>query len=286
MYYHSSSAPVPMSVAEITAKLDVEGLRAKGHLVHVQGCSVTLDTGLEEGMQWLAATLALPNAGRHPTGSDAIAAAAGDPPAQEMRAQEQLLHEWLERHDAPDDDFLQQFNTYTLDKWDHYTHLRIAWLLLTRHGRKQGMDLIFGGIRSFIENSPHTQRKDTGRGTTFHQTMTYFWAHMVHFSIERMQTQYPFLSREMLDKYAPGHSQRQQAAAEQASAASADAGLGSSGTSAPELPPFKRFLLLNPALSNGGYFLEFYSRERMLLDPTARSQVRPVDCTPHPTAGV
>ena len=268
MYYANSSAPVPMSIAEITAKLDVEGLRAKGHLVHVQGCSVTHDTGLEEGMQWLAATLALPNAGRHPTGSDAIAAAAGDPPAQE-----QLLHEWLERYDAPDDDFLQQFNAYTLDKWDHYTHLRIAWLLLTRHGRKQGMDWIFGGIRSFIENSPHTQRKDTGRGTTFHQTMTYFWAHMVHFSIERMQTQRPFLSREMLDKYAPGHSQRQQVSGVPASAACASA--GSSGTNAPELPPFKRFLLLNPVLSNGGYFLEFYSRERMLLDPTARSQVPP-----------
>ena len=278
---HNSSAPVPMSIAEITAKLDVEGLRAKGHRVHVQGCSVTLDTGLEEGMQWLAATLALPNAGRHPTGSDAIAAAAGDPPSQEMGAQEQLLHEWLERHDAPDDVFLQQFNTYTLDKWDHYTHLRIAWLLLTRHGRKQGMELIFGGIRSFIENSPHTQRKDTGRGTTFHQTMTYFWAHMVHFCIERMQAQYSFLSREMLDKYAPGHSQRQQVAAEQEqaaqSAASADAGC--SGMSAPELPPFKRFLLLNPVLSNGGYFLEFYSRERMLLDPTARSQVPYAPCT-------
>jgi hypothetical protein len=224
-------------------------------------------------MQWLVTTLALPNAGRHPTGSDAIAAAAGHPPPQEMSAQEQLLHEWLERDDAPDDIFLQQFNTYTLDKWDHYTHLRIAWLLLTRHGRQQGMDLIFEGIRLFIENSSHTQRKDTGRGTTFHQTMTYFWAHMVHFSIARMQTQYPFLSREMLDKYAPGHSQRQQVG-EQASAASADA--GSSGMSAPELPPFKRFLLLNPVLSNGGYFLEFYSRERMLLDPTARSQVRTV----------
>ncbi len=269
-----------MSIAEITAKLDVEGLRAKGHRVHVQGCSVAHNTGLEEGMRWLAATLALPNAGRHPTGSDAIASAAGHPPSQEMGAQELLLHEWMERRDAPDDVFLQQFNTYSLDKWDHYTHLRIAWLLLTRHGRKQGMDLIFGGIRSFIENSPHTQRKDTGRGTTFHQTMTYFWAHMVHFSIERMQTQYPFLSRQMLDKYAPGHSPRQQVAADQALAASAAA--GSSGTSAPDLPPFKRFLLLNPVLSNGGYFLEFYSRERMLLDPTARSQVRPVHCTPHP----
>jgi hypothetical protein len=41
----------------------------------------------------------------------------------------------------------------------------------------------------------------------------------------------------------------------------------------PALLPFKRFLLLNPVLSNGGYFLEFYSRERILLDPTARSQV-------------
>jgi hypothetical protein len=222
-----------MSVEEVTAKLDVSGLRSKGHRVHVQACSCRLGTGLDDGMQWLVRTLALPDAGRHP----AAGAAAPAAPAQPVSAQEQLLGEWLERQDSPDDDFLQQFNSYTLDKWDHYTHLRVAWLLLTRHCRQQGMRLIFSGIKAFIENSALTQRKDTGRGTTFHETMTYFWAHMVHYCIVR--SEFSWSPRPVVIP--------------------SDA--------------FKRFLFLNPALSNGGLFLEFYSRERMLLDPTARSEV-------------
>ena len=74
----------------------------------------------------------------------------------------------------------------------------------------------------------------------------------------------PFVSRELLHKFVP---------------AQADAILQcvpsplSESEPVPALLPFKRFLLLNPVLSNGGYFLEFYSRERILLDPTARSQV-------------
>lgn len=187
MYGHTEHAPTPMSVEEITAKLDVAGLRAKGHHVHVQSCSCNRNFGLHEGMQWLVDILATPNAGRHPSAVDAVAAASANAPPQQLSAQEQMLHEWLERVDLPDDVFLQQFDTYTLDKWDHYTHLRVAWLLLSRHGRQQGMDLIFNGIKSFIQHSPHTQRKDTARGTTFHQTMTYFWVHMVHFSMQRAQ---------------------------------------------------------------------------------------------------
>ena len=231
IYDHSEEAPPAMCVEEVTAKLDVSGLRSKGHHVHVQACSCRLGTGLNEGMQWLVRTLALPDAGRHP-------AAAPAAPAQPLSAQEQLLSEWLERRDSPDDDFLQQFNSYTLDKWDHYTHLRIAWLLLTRHGRQQGMRLIFSGIKAFIENSALTQRKDTGRGTTFHQTMTYFWAHMVHYCIMRSEFSWSASRPDMSQSDA-----------------------------------FKRFLLLNPVLSNGGLFLEYYSRERMLLDATARSEV-------------
>lgn len=240
MYAHSKSTAVAMSIEEITAKLDVPGLRSKGHHVHVQACSCKLNTGLQEGMQWLVNTLALPDAGRHPSANEANAAVVAEP-ARPMSVQEQQLHEWLQRDDSSDEEFLQQFSSYTLDKWDHYTHLRIAWLLLTIHGRQRGMDLIFSGIKAFIENSPLTQRKDSARGTTFHQTMTYFWVHMIHYSIKRSE------------------------------------GLGSwtrnSAAQASDLSPFKRLLLLNPVLCDGGYFLQFYSRERMLLEPTARSQV-------------
>ena len=46
------------------------------------------------------------------------------------------------------------------------------------------MKLIFERIKSFIERSPRTARGGGGnnnRGTTFHETMTYFWIHMVDF---------------------------------------------------------------------------------------------------------
>lgn len=75
---------------------------------------------------------------------------------------------WLEVVDEPDDEFLKKFDTFTLEKWDHRTHLRIAWVLLTRHGRRQGMKKIFDGIKKYIELSGKTRN-------TFHETMTYFW---------------------------------------------------------------------------------------------------------------
>ena len=102
---------------------------------------------------------------------------------------ESQLEEWLSREDEPAEVFLDQLRDYTLDSWDHYTHLRIAYLLLSMHGRREGMQLIFRDIKSFIENSPRTRRGGTSdaaanRGTTFHETMTYFWVHMVHYAME------------------------------------------------------------------------------------------------------
>lgn len=90
--------------------------------------------------------------------------------------------------DDPDEEFLAKLRDFTLDSWDHYTHLRLAFILLNKHGRREGMKLIFNDIKAFIENSPRTSRGGTGgsgnRGTTFHETMTYFWVHMVHYAIE------------------------------------------------------------------------------------------------------
>ena len=90
---------------------------------------------------------------------------------------------WLRRDDEPDDVFLGALRDYSLDSWDHYTHLRLAWILLGRHGRKEGMRQIFEAIKNFIENSDRTKR-GSGRGTTFHVTMTYFWVNMVDFAMK------------------------------------------------------------------------------------------------------
>lgn len=98
------------------------------------------------------------------------------------------LEEWLTREDDSAEVFLTKLRDFTLDVWDHYTHLRIAYLLLKQHGRREGMALIFRDIKAFIGNSPRTKRGGSGggdtRGTTFHETMTYFWTHMVHYAME------------------------------------------------------------------------------------------------------
>ena len=76
-----------------------------------------------------------------------------------------------------DDEFLRQFESCTLTNWSHRTHLRMAWLYLTRDGRRIGINKIFDGIKNFIQTSP------VARKTTFHFTMTYFWIQMIDLAI-------------------------------------------------------------------------------------------------------
>jgi hypothetical protein len=89
------------------------------------------------------------------------------------------LESWIARaaHDAPPAEFLAQFHAYTLPAWDHYTHVRLAHVVLTTHGRQRGKDILFDGIRAYIAHSPQA----TGR--SFHVTMTYFWIQLVHYAI-------------------------------------------------------------------------------------------------------
>jgi len=94
--------------------------------------------------------------------------------------EETLLEKWLAVEDEPDDEFIEKLLKFDLETWDHRTHLRIAWIYLTKYGRKEGLKLIFEGIKNFIANSKRTTRS---KGTTFHETLTYFWAHMVHYAI-------------------------------------------------------------------------------------------------------
>lgn len=50
------------------------------------------------------------------------------------------FEEWLSRaeKDVPAETFLEQFYAYDLPNWDHYTHLRLAYILLLKHGRREG----------------------------------------------------------------------------------------------------------------------------------------------------
>jgi hypothetical protein len=99
------------------------------------------------------------------------------------KKQASLFIGWLKRVDQADDVFLQEIRDFSAQVWDHYTHLRLAFVVLKQNGRQKAIPQIFDLIRSFIENSKRTN------GKTFHVTMTYFWIHMIHFAIVQTGTQ-------------------------------------------------------------------------------------------------
>ncbi|KAJ7020234.1 ADP-ribosylation factor [Mycena alexandri] len=166
---------------------------------------------------------------------------------------EERLPEWLARaeSDSPAADFLQQFEAITLPAWDHYTHIRIAYLLLIQFGRQKGKDKIFRGIEKYIASSAQT------RGRTFHVTMTYFWIQIVHFGIRSTP---PLI-----------HSD-------------ADSGLGariSEPEESIEHDDFPRFLLLNPFVAEGNLWADYYSKGVMMSVEAKGGMVLP-DIKPLP----
>ena len=50
------------------------------------------------------------------------------------------LESWVARAstDSSPEEFLEQFNNFNLPAWDHYTHIRIAYIILTTFGRQKG----------------------------------------------------------------------------------------------------------------------------------------------------
>ena len=198
VFANKQDLPNALRAHEIMEKFDIEAKIAAGRAINVVECCAVTGEGIFEGMEWIIRTLR-ENTARGslppppPQGGGSSSSGGGQEgkalTAEEAEAKrlEQVLLEWLERVDEDDDLFLQKLADATLDSWDHRTHLRIAWLLLSRHGRREGMRQIFEGIKSFIERSPRTRRgadgKGDGRGTTFHETMTYFWVHMVDYAM-------------------------------------------------------------------------------------------------------
>lgn len=53
------------------------------------------------------------------------------------------LEEWLHRTegDMPAEEFVARFEAYDLPMWDHYTHIRLAFLLLVGLGRQKGQSV-------------------------------------------------------------------------------------------------------------------------------------------------
>ncbi|KAJ6531374.1 ADP-ribosylation factor [Mycena vulgaris] len=167
---------------------------------------------------------------------------------------ESKLAAWLERaeRDASPDVFLRQFETLALPAWDHYTHIRIAYLLLTVHGRQKGKDLIFDGIERYIAKSEQT------RGRTFHVTMTYFWIQIVHFGMRGMPPASPVDAESISETSSTGTLVDDKSADD-----------------------FARFLLINPFVADGNLWAEYYSKE-VMMSPGAKAGMVLPDKKPLP----
>lgn len=229
IFFNKQDLPNAMSVAEMTEKLGLRNIRNRQ--IHIQPCCATTGDGLILGFEWLVQALNDKKNGVNLTKTDISELTLG--PTAAVIHPPTLLETWLEREDQPDEVFLSQVADYSLDAWDHYNHLRLAYLILVQYGRADGLPRIFELIERFIENSPRTKSSAANtRGTTFHMTMTFFWVHMVHYAIAA--TRLP-----------PGESH----------------------------PAFKIFLAMNPQLSMGGLFLEYYSKQLMLMDPKSRKEI-------------
>ncbi|KAF7298732.1 ADP-ribosylation factor [Mycena indigotica] len=165
---------------------------------------------------------------------------------------ENTLEIWLERAEAdahtPSETFLKQFADIKLPSWDHYTHIRLAYPILSIHGRQKGKNIIFDGIENYVSKSPQAKTR------AFHLTMTYFWIQMVHWAIERVRIQTtkdhkktnssPISSAETLVAGAPGPSP-------------ATHTLDPTAT-------FAMFLAANPFLADGRLWAEYYSTEVLM----------------------
>jgi hypothetical protein len=125
-----------MTVEEIRTRFERATAEAPTYII-----ANTLTQSITEGpfsdaFGWLLTAIEEVRAGKAPSGP-----AAEIPDPWSVAALESKLEEWLVRaeNESSSEQFLQQFETFSLPAWDHYTHIRIAYLLLTIHGRQKGL---------------------------------------------------------------------------------------------------------------------------------------------------
>ncbi|KAF6765434.1 ADP-ribosylation factor [Ephemerocybe angulata] len=223
-----------------------------GRLFSIYSTSVTSSppTGLQEAFDWLALALDIAKTTKKGSGPAPVVQSGTSTSRPNLREPSLLakkLEEWLHRteSDSSPEDFIVQFTTYTLPTWDHYTHIRLAFLILAADGRQKGKDSLFTGLASYIAHN--TQNQTNVRA--FHFTMTYFWIQIVHFAIQNL----PESIRPAI-------------------------GAGTYPTS----EDFFRFLLVNPHVVDGGLWTEYYSKET-IMSPGAKAEMVLPDKKPLPS---
>ena len=100
------------------------------------------DSGFPEAFDWLALAIQISKSGK-PTEAiqRGLETAPLDPRSQTTIMQK--LDSWLTRAetDIGVDEFIDKFRSFSLPSWDHYTHIRIAYVYLTKYGRQTGEHL-------------------------------------------------------------------------------------------------------------------------------------------------
>jgi len=102
------------------------------------------DGGMPEAFAWLQGALDKPpppvRPGPGPESAHTVSSVITLPDTRSAAALAEKLESWLARTetDTSPEEFLSQFDNICLPTWDHYTHIRIAYTILTTHGRQKG----------------------------------------------------------------------------------------------------------------------------------------------------
>ena len=109
-----------------------------GRLAAVYKTKAILDgpTGLPEAFDWLNIAVEISKSIKP---SEPLTSA-DLPNARSASTLAQKLGSWLHRleSDSSPTDFLTQFESISLPAWDHYTHIRLAYIVLTTYDRQKG----------------------------------------------------------------------------------------------------------------------------------------------------
>lgn len=108
-----------------------------------------------------------------------------------------------------------------------------------------GKNIVFSGIQSYLANNATSQTN----ARKFHFTMTYFWIQIVHFGIQNLPPNI----------------------------------LPPLGTSVyPSTDDFFRFLMVNPHVTDGGLWMDYYTKGA-IMSATAREEMVLPDRKPLPS---
>ncbi|KAG6890443.1 hypothetical protein C0992_001636 [Termitomyces sp. T32_za158] len=210
-------------------------------------------SGLPEAFEWLRFALDNASAGRITTAAKSSPRPLPNP--REANLLKEKIESWISRSETDDDPqtTIEQFHCLSLPSWDHYTHIRVTFLLLTTYGRQKGdgfcKDMVFKGIEKYINESSQA------RARTFHLTMTYFWIQIVHLGIRNILPSTDYTTTETT--------------------------LSSSISGMTSLDQFTMFLALNPYVADGNLWADSYSKE-VMMSPAAKGGMVLPDKKPLP----